>query len=355
MVERKSLAFRNEFYGKAHESQIRDDLVSYLGEYRFEISEHTYRMGIISGILTDPNTDEPMSLKVKKAIEIKRRDGLNISREEAELAGFVNLEKGLSQKPFGTVVWFSPPGPKEEGYGDYGFAFVGRRNGSELEMTAIRLENPKINDFNEATSALWGEKGYKKAEDLLTQPKVIDISLEKVKEFIRGNFEIKDSRNKNVFKKALDKLDGIIEEAAQIIKNGTLEQKQKAFYTVENLAIEFRERLDHLFKENVVFMSDYRMPKLSTFMEIGKYTNQPRPVAGSCGSTRSSNTFKSNNIFNSFSSLNSAFSEEKEWFVCPICGYKADGPIGNTCPKDKGGCGLTKEKFAEESGEKICV
>jgi hypothetical protein len=36
----------------------------------------------------------------------------------------------------------------------------------------------------------------------------------------------------------------------------------------------------------------------------------------------------------------------QEWFRCPKCEYKADGPIGNTCP----GCGITKETFAEETG-----
>lgn len=40
----------------------------------------------------------------------------------------------------------------------------------------------------------------------------------------------------------------------------------------------------------------------------------------------------------------------REWFTCPKCPYKADGPIGNMCP----GCGITKEQFAKDSGEPIC-
>jgi hypothetical protein len=36
----------------------------------------------------------------------------------------------------------------------------------------------------------------------------------------------------------------------------------------------------------------------------------------------------------------------QEWFTCPKCHHKADGPVGNTCP----GCGLTKEAYAIESG-----
>jgi len=34
----------------------------------------------------------------------------------------------------------------------------------------------------------------------------------------------------------------------------------------------------------------------------------------------------------------------QEWFNCPKCEYKADGPIGDICP----GCGITKEEYALE-------
>jgi hypothetical protein len=42
--------------------------------------------------------------------------------------------------------------------------------------------------------------------------------------------------------------------------------------------------------------------------------------------------------------------DQNEWFVCPKCKFKADGPIGNKCP----GCNLTKEDYAEESGDPVC-
>lgn len=46
-------------------------------------------------------------------------------------------------------------------------------------------------------------------------------------------------------------------------------------------------------------------------------------------------------------------STEHEWFVCPRCSYKADGPVGGTCPRDKGGCGLTKEEYSQLGGQ-VC-
>ncbi|HVF69157.1 MAG TPA: hypothetical protein VNA13_01185 [Xanthomonadales bacterium] len=37
----------------------------------------------------------------------------------------------------------------------------------------------------------------------------------------------------------------------------------------------------------------------------------------------------------------------QEWFNCPKCSFKADGPIGNTCP----GCRLTKDEYVEAGGK----
>ncbi len=41
--------------------------------------------------------------------------------------------------------------------------------------------------------------------------------------------------------------------------------------------------------------------------------------------------------------------EVMEWFNCPKCAFKADGPVGDSCP----GCRLTKDEFAESGGE-VC-
>ncbi len=51
-------------------------------------------------------------------------------------------------------------------------------------------------------------------------------------------------------------------------------------------------------------------------------------------------------MLNSVSQFGKGTPEAQEWFSCPKCSFRADGPVGNCCP----GCGLTKEAFAEESG-----
>lgn len=60
---------------------------------------------------------------------------------------------------------------------------------------------------------------------------------------------------------------------------------------------------------------------------------------------------KQSNILNSITPrLTNLLNQDSEWFTCPKCSYKADGPIGNVCP----GCNLTKEQFAAEEGAVVC-
>ncbi len=353
MVEQQALAFKHEFYEGATRQQIADDVVSYLGEYRFEVPEFNYTMGLVGGRLTDPNSGELMVLKAKKAIETRKTEGLGTSREEAEFEGLLSIERQLREKR-GTIVWFSPPGDEKDGYGRYGFGYTGTVNGDAVDMTAIRVENPEIEDFNRASNALWGKK-YEEAEGFLSSPQIIDIEPDRVKDFIHGNFEIKDKRGKEIFKKALKRLDSVISEYTQVVKRGTSEQKRRALYALENITLEVKENLESSLEANVIYLSDFVHPNLTVAMGMKKYISEPPKVLGSCGATgrvESNNIFSNLNVFedSTRSILNSNSEDETEWFTCPKCSYRADGPVGNTCP----GCGLTKEQFAQESGEPVC-
>ena len=346
------LAFNHEFYEGASEQQIKDDVVSYLGEYRFEVPEFSYTMSLADGRLTDPNSGELMTSKAKKAIDTRKSEGLSTEREEAELEGLIVLEKRIKENPKGTIVWLSPPGKEKDGYGPYGFGYRGEVKGNVVEMSAIRVENPTIEDFNRASLALWGEE-YQKAEDFLRSPQVLDVDKDKVKDFIVGNFEIGDEQKKSVFNKAISRLRGAIGEYAYIVRNGTSEQKRKALNALENISIEVRRKLETPQKGNVVYLSEYIPPSLGAAMQMKKYTVEAPKVAGSCGVSQ---RLESNNIFSNINyTANSAIGsknadKDKEWFTCPKCNYKADGPVGNMCP----GCGLTKEQYAQESEAEIC-
>ena len=344
--DHQQLAFRHEFYETAGRVQIKDDVVSYLGEYRFEVSEFEYKLGIINDKLVDPNSLEPMTLKARKAIETRKKNNLRVLREEAELEGLAVLETRIKENPTGTVVWFSPPGSKDDGYGKYGFAYTGKKEGDILKMTAIRLEDPSISDFNLIANSMWGEKGEKTVEDFLKNPQVLDIPEIAAKDFINGVFEIKSEESKAIFQKALDKMDKVINDSTFILRNGTLEERQRAMSVLENMAIELKVRFSTSQNENVVFFSDYKVINIYDAMKMQRYIAAPPPVAGSCGM---SGKIESSNVLGKLTgSENNLYNKSnKEWFTCPKCEYKAGGPVGNKCP----GCGLTKEQYVEEGGE----
>jgi rubrerythrin len=344
MIE-KAIAFRQEFYEPPTVSQqIIDDVTSYLGEYRFAVPDFDYRLGMEKGRIVDPNTGELMTSKAAKAIELRRKSGLRTSREEAELEGLIKIEKQLRENPFGTVIWFSPPGASDEGYGKYGFGYVGKRKRNVLEMTAIRLEGPSTGDFNRATKALWRKKEYQSPEDFLRSPRVVNIDAAKVKEFIHGAFEIGEASGNDVFRRALNKMRGVISDFARIEDN---EERRRALYVLENLAIELKAEYEQ--GQKVVYITDYRNYDLRAFMANEDYVTKPPVMAGSCGST---GKVESNDIFKSIGLFGNSLSiSNQEWFTCPKCHYKADGPVGDTCP----GCGLTKEEYVEESGADACA
>lgn len=290
MVERVAQAFKVEFYERAKRQQVRDDLVSYLGEYRFEIPQFNYELGVKEGKLTDPETGDFMTDKARKAIKDRASDGLKTSREFAELKGLGVLESQLSKK--GTIIWFSPQGAKEDGYGDYGFAYVGNLEEDKLKMTAIRLESPTLSDFNRATSSLFN-KEFETAEEFLSSPQIIDIDQEEVKQFIKGNFYIKDERWGRVFDKSMRSMRNVIDDCVDLIMYGTEEQKHTALHVVENLSIELKAKYSSQLKsENI----DYIPLSLSSAMKTRRYTAPPPKVLGSCGATSQP---ESNDIFKS--------------------------------------------------------
>lgn len=335
-------AFNVEFYEGASDQQIIDDMVSYLGEYRFEVSDFQYELGFRAGEIVDPVSGESMALKSKRAIREREEQGLDTSREEAEYLGMRSLGRQLIENPTGTVVWFSPTGPKELGYGDYGFGFTGKLDGEKLKMTAIRLEDPNIADFNKASRALTGEE-YDDAEGYLRNPRVIDVDEDKVNEFIHGNFEIKSAKSREIFEASIRKLKRAIEEFPRLVREGRGGIARNA---IENMAIELRRRLEGEENENVVYL-DHKELELSEAMKESRYNQAPPPTKGSCGL---GGGLQSPNIFRGLRpNLGSGAKgeSESEWFVCPKCDYHATGPVGNECPS----CHLTKEEFAEDGGE----
>lgn len=344
-------AFNVEYEPTVTDLELRDDVVSYLGEYRFALDKFRYHLNFSGDskatmCLRDARRGEPMRTKILRAIEERKRLRLSTEREEAELSGIESLDDQLRfVQEEGTILWASPKGPKEQGHGDYGFLFLGQvRRTQELHadvsMVAIRVENPMLEEFNSALSILLERDiVFENTEEFLQSPWILNTKIQEstVDTVLKKVFPFREGKTpEGQFERSIKELEPLIGDFIRLTKHGSKEEKLRAFYTLENYALALKERS----------LGSYRQVRLDELMPY--YSHKPPAVAGSCGSTGET---ASNNIFNKFSVLRQALFGESEWFKCPDCDYQADGPVGNKCPN----CGLTKEEYAKKSKEPLCA
>ncbi len=349
MVEQKvgSDAFRIEYRPNISENVLFNDVVSYLGEYRFNLQKYCYDLTFKDGKLRDPHREESMESLAEKAIERKFWEGKSSVREKAEKEGFTSLDVQLNlTKDGNTIVWASPPGPKEEGYGDYGFIFVGEVSGQDLtekklRMTAIRVENPSIAQFNKAWHLLTGEIIENKIpEEFLRAPRVLNEKLEEgyIDALLGISFDFKPKKEeKEKFLKIIQEMNPLLKDFINLVRFGVDNEKIKALNVLENYALKLKNDYQNN-TENLIYIrgeNDLRIRDM-----VGDFGHKPSVIRGSCG-----NSSNISNLLTKGSILNSLI-ENQQWFACPKCSYRADGPVGNQCP----GCGLTKEEYAQESG-----
>lgn len=347
-------AFRIEYGQDISKNVLVDDIVSYLGEYRFKLPKYHYTLDFADGQIIDPNRRESMEEMSQRAIDLKNSQGKSSVRESAEKIGFQKLDQQLRLAKTGdSIIWMSPMGSEADGYGDYGFVFLGQINGDghekKISMTAIRIEHPTIDQFNKINEALTQEKiTYQNPEEFLANPKVLEyIAEDYLDSILKKTFSF-DSNEKiqKMFKQVMSRVSSMISDLADLLMNPwkSKEEKIKGLNSLENYVLKLKNEYEILPWEKIIYEKKQRISDI-----VGDYGHKPPVVAGSCGSTGNKDGFSTSNLFAKGSGLNSILSEQ-EWFTCPKCGYKADGPVGNTCPKDKGGCGLTKEAYAKESG-----
>lgn len=356
-LELHSQAFNVENLRNVHDMELRDDVISYLGEYRLNVQKYNYSLCFSNGQdglrLRDVYGREALRSKALRTIERRELLGEPTTREEAELWGIASLEDQLRFAQTGdTIIWASPPGPKEEGYGDYGFIYVGNvlRNGQavHLSMTAIRVEKPTIAQFNGALTAFTGiSTDFDSAEDFLQTPRVVrrEVDSNMIEEILGRHFFFEKNNTENVFQKVIGKLRPMVEQFIDLVKGGAQEEKLKAFYALENYALELKGRYEQQSQGNVSHFDDWHAYQLYDIMHT--HGHESPQVSGSCGP---SGKTRSNGLFSRYEALMKAIFGEQEWFNCPKCNYQADGPVGNTCP----GCGISKENYAKESGKETC-
>jgi hypothetical protein len=355
LQEKNTSDFRLEYGKNVPDSVLIDDVISYLGEYRFSLPKYKYELKYLNGKLRDPHRLDPMENLSQRAIDVNLSKGRFSTREQAEKTAFQKLDQDLKTAKYGdTIVWISPPGPKEEGYGDYGFVFLGKVQGNGLDkrikMTAIRVNNLTIEQSGDIIHAISGKKpNYKTAEGYIANPSVLPQNLsEEYVDSVLGTVASfrSDPEEQRKFQEIITRMYPLIAEFIHFVKDPakSKEEKIKGLYSLENLMLQLKREYDRqsTYKENVIV--DFRsIPRLGGV--INKYGYKPPEVKGSCPSVnKSSNLLSANSFINKLLGIDS--DEDQKWFHCPECDYQAHGPIGNTCPN----CKLTKEKYAKKTG-----
>lgn len=320
-------AFCHEFLPGNSPELIKIHLISYLGEYRLRIPRYSYALYLKNGILTDL---DGKSLVVQGENAIKRRllQGKSADREGAEYFGLQQLENGLKEVVLGDViVWCSPPGPKEDGYGDYGFVYLGQvtnqdRFGSkELLMNALRVEKPTLTQFNNFLADLCVETTFNRGIDFLMHPMILSpespsISIDDFINLFKRhfNFELDEGRTQ-FFRQIIRKLNPYINMYIEAIKNYNFSLAKEILNTMENLAVKLRDSRDNGLLEV--------LPYMPTFQVIESFKFTPPLIAGSCGLT----SVNSSNIFSKIDILSSE--ERYPDYQCPHCHKTIQGELKN--------------------------
>lgn len=375
-MKERAQAFNVELEGRSTDQALYDDIVSYLGEYRLLVPKYSYQLKFGGASFEDLHVrniynGEPAYESAKRAIAEKKKKGLPIHREVAELVALGDpdnlLETSLSyQLRFAedgdTITWGSRQGPEEEGFGKYGFMFRGIYHkqgalGGDLGMTAVRIENASLPQYNSALRDLTGTSiTFPTTNAMLSHPFVVKRSLgeQETDAILRKHFAFEArGEDQDIFQRVIKDLDPMIREFMQLTKNKTITsaQKLKALNVIEHYALELKDRYKKGRIENVVFLDEDR-PYIHLRDLVLVYGDKKLPtVAGSCGAA--GETQSNNPLSFSFRNLLKAIFEDNEgdFFKCPKCQYQASGPVGNKCPNPS--CGLTKEVYAA-SGGKAC-
>lgn len=313
---------------KAREQETRNNMLRYLGEYRLAVKfdEFFYRVGVgpTGERFLAASEEEPVSQRFRKAISQKEKEGKSSRRETAECIGFEKIEKAFLKGENFLFLWISPPGKKENGYGDYSFTFVGEVRDNKIRVVPYRNKF-SLTKHKEVASIFSKEGDILKTDvDFLANPV-----------FIQKKEELKDAEDLLLRigeKERMDfswrpRLETKVRGLADLFING-----------VKNNAPDFE--LDRIKRAIENFTIDKKAPVFDTACLIDNYGSYAPPaVGGSCGSSSSKTLMDFQSEFNPG---NDKYGERS--FECPECGKTNIRPkdelIKNCqhCGSDKVGC-----------------
>lgn len=308
----------------------------------------------------------PIAESYDRAIHENKVSGRSARREEAECEGFHYLEKELLEAPLGTCyLWISPPGTKEEGYGDYSFTYMGRveetANGRRISVTSLRntltleehtliinrflpeekkLANPQDIDFLSTPAIIYPEGNCDIYDLLLKMDVILKTQKGKKTEFAKAYQE-----RKNWEKELVKKLSPVINDYYSLLEKGvTQEELQQVFWAMENYTREW------INKRPVTIINERPVSPVELREHFYAQYNYKPPAleGGNCPpdpSSLSSNPFSSAILpFQQHKLENTVSSEGKKTLkcTCPNCNKKVEAVIESGkihCPK----CGASAE------------
>ncbi|GEM_PF-1709566 len=328
-------AYRMENLHRFSKEAIKKDTITYLNEYRLKKEKDDYLLSFKDNQVCNPFSLEPMTEAARRSIELRKREGKPTAREKAELIAFQEMSDLIKEGENGdTLLWLSPPGPKDQGYGDYGFVFRGvieKTNSFEgqIKMTAYRIENPQISQFNSFFSELTGENTfYLNAERFLESPRVIKgFGPQKVEDSLLSNFDFRnDPRKEKLCNQIINELSPVIDHFIEVVKTGNKEEKVETLNSLENMALELKKTYEYG-AGNSLSLARHRLEREDIKDLINVYKYDPPKAVGSCGS--SSSNLESNNPLNRLLKGGMEDQYGSLTFECPHCNQT------NTRPKGK--------------------
>ena len=305
-------AFNLEYKREISDKELYDEVVSYLGEYRLDAPKYQYELVYAPDVtgkedykVRDTYQGESMQAKAHRSVSEKYRRKEYAGREIAEEKGVLRLEEQLEQAKTGdTVLWFSPPGAKEDGYGDYAFLYHGQvvkhLDGSALlAMSAIRIDKPTLAKGSEFFQTMTGQdQAQETPEDFIADPVVLPFTVPEslLDRSLAKHFGSKSSQeDQQVFEKVIAQMKPQIEEFVTKVKLSSREDRIKYLYGLENYALklkkEFTEERRVIFEPGKRYAGKDTVPSLAYLRD--NYGKEPPRVGGSCGSSGKSDSLGS--------------------------------------------------------------
>lgn len=345
---------------KRLDAYTKKQLETHLGE-RFNVLLSQTRYEIRDNQIFGENTNEPFMQMLERGVKYRRKNGnpVDFEREEAELVGFGKIEEKLTngETKIGTMMLsVSPPGEKDSIYKhNFYDVFTLKEDEKGRFVEAIRYSSSlTIEEYRERLKLFSNLESISGDADFLRQPHLVDQKLFKTSDEIHSYLH----RNHEFITK--EEFDQIISIVSPLIISYVNTMSEKPFdqnlqLLTYNAILNKADVVLGMIKKrnNKKLLEDYVIQsKFTTNIDIFMFGGQPvRITPTGCGTSGGFSVSQSLNITASpFGVLEFGLkNKQEEWFSCPKCKYKANGPVGDTCP----GCRLTKQDYIKE-GEKTC-